>query len=564
MPGRPALPYTTRMPTSRPADRALSTRVRMESPDALFAPDHLVETPVPAPLYLLSCLRLPLVNTYPVGADGTVAPQFHFQRQEISYPDGSRFVAELSSNPGIGLPNIYDLDYLLGTLRLADEQGIEADGALPGVSYADVIRGTRGDTSASAPSKIEGVKRAFQRWGNSVLRTTMEMDFAAAAAAVADGQTHALVPAGSPQRHERDATFWVLSYDWETEQYASRSRDTIRSLKLNPVWRAQTDLGLAAWIDVDAHNSLASPVAKGMHLRLILAAAQGQLPRVHVAPLEQWTDDLGVQSREDANKIARRFRDAVRALVDAGILRAGEVRSPRRGVYEVALEPGDLPRHSAAARGIGSLDPVRARTLLWHLAHLGITAAEGRKLIARHGLDVERVLRRVHYERTVKGGLDAQGREITHWSLWIAKALKQQWSFDEPEYAAWLERQTMRFALPPEREPRQTPTLATSAATEPVSAAEPAAFELSSDDVWGQVLQELRAEIGEVQLRTWFASSWLDEITDEEVQVGTSNAFAVDWIKNRWSPRLEEALSARLGRGVKLRISHQSGSSPLP
>jgi hypothetical protein len=130
------------------------------------------------------------------------------------------------------------------------------------------------------------------------------MDFAEAARAMAEGSGHPMIAVGSPRRRERDATYWILSYDWETEQFASRSRDTIRSLKLNPAWGTQTEMGLAAWIDVDAHNALPSPVAKGIHLKLVLAAAQGQLPRIHVAPLAAWVDDLGVYSREDGNKIA--------------------------------------------------------------------------------------------------------------------------------------------------------------------------------------------------------------------------------------------------------------------
>jgi hypothetical protein len=536
----------------------------MESPDALFAPDHLVETPVPAPLYLLSCLRLPLVSVYPVGENGTVAPHHSFQRQEIVYPDGSRFAAELSASPALGMPTIYDLDYLLGTLRLGDERGAEPDGALPGITYADVIRATRGDTASNAPSKIEAVKRAFQRWGNSVLRTTLEMDFAEAARAMSEGAGHPAIPAGSPTRRERDATYWILSYDWETEQFASRSRDSIRSLKLNPAWRAQTDLGLAAWIDVDAHNALPSPVAKGIHLKLVLAAAQGQLPRTHVAPLASWVDDLGVQSREDNNKIAGRFRDAVDALVKADILRAGEVRSPRRGVYEVALEPGALPRHTTTARGIGSLDPVRTRVLLWHLGQLGMTSAEGRALITRHGMEVERVLRRVHYERAIKGGVDAHGREITHWSLWIAKALKREWKFDEPEYRAWVERQSARFAP---SLPSPTTRVVAPPAGAPAGSPAPAPatpVELPTDDVWGLTVQEIRDEIGEVQLRTWFASSWLDELGEDTVRVGTSNAFAADWIRSRWGDRLEALLSARVGRDVRLVIVHQSAGPALP
>jgi hypothetical protein len=536
----------------------------MESPDALFAPDHLVETPVPAPLYLMSCLRLPLVNVHPVGENGTVAPQHSFQRQEIVYPDGRRFAADLSASPALGMPTIYDLDYLLGTLRLADEQGTEADGAFPGATYADIIRATRGDTASNAPSKIEGVKRAFQRWGNSVLRTTIAMDFADAAQGISGGNGQTLVPAGSPVRQERETTYWILSYDWETEQFASRSRDSIRSLKLNPVWRSQTDLGLAAWIDVDAHNALASPLAKGIHLKLVLAAAQGQLPRTHVAPLERWINDLGVQSKEDHNKIARRFRDAIDSLVAADILRAGEVRSPARGTYELALEPGALPRHTKTSRGLGSLDPVRTRVLLWHLSQVGMSVAEGRALISQHGMDVEQVLRRVHYERTVKGGVDARGREITHWGLWISKALKKQWTFDEPEYVAWLDRQSARFALAPVREVARLAGTGDPAATTREPTAPPPPLKLPSDDVWGRALQELRDEIGEIQLRTWFTPTWLDEVGESRVTIGTSNEFGAGWIQTRWGKRLERVLSQHLGRPVRLHVVHHSGGAPLP
>ena len=98
-------------PTGR---RPPPARVRLESPDALFVPDHRIQLPVPAPLYLLSCLRLPLETAYPMTEGGVVANPAHaFQRNTIVYPDGSRFEAEVSGSPALGLPNIYDLDYLL-------------------------------------------------------------------------------------------------------------------------------------------------------------------------------------------------------------------------------------------------------------------------------------------------------------------------------------------------------------------------------------------------------------------------------------------------------------------
>ncbi len=232
-------------------------------------------------------------------------------------------------------------------------------------------------------------------------------------------------------------------------------------------------------------------------------------------------------------------------------------------MYELALEPGALPRYTKTSRGIGSLDPVRTRVLLWHLSQLGMTVAEGRALIAQHGMDVEQVLRRVHYERTVKGGVDAHGREITHWALWTTKALKKQWTFDEPEYLSWLDRQSARFALAPAREAARI-----APAGEPAAAmGDPESLpslELPSDDVWGWTLRELSEEIGEIQLRTWFAATWIDEVVENAVTVGTSNAFAADWIRSRWGERLEEVLSRRLERPVRLHVVSHSGAVPLP
>jgi chromosomal replication initiation ATPase DnaA len=46
--------------------------------------------------------------------------------------------------------------------------------------------------------------------------------------------------------------------------------------------------------------------------------------------------------------------------------------------------------------------------------------------------------------------------------------------------------------------------------------------------------------------------------------VGTSNAFAADWIRSRWGERIEQVLSERLGRPVRLHIVHHSGGGPLP
>lgn len=531
----------------------------MESPDALFCPDHYIETPVPAPLYLLNCLRLPLETGYLMRDDGTVANTAHsFQRNEIVYPDGSRFWAEVSGSPALGLPNVYDLDYLLGLIRIADQEGMEEDGRLPGMTYARAIRATRSDASVTK-RQVQSVKRALARWANTSIRTAMEMVLETDPAR--DG-TPARAPVRRPARREREATHWVLEYDWESEQHGSSSRDVIGLLRLNPIWRLQTDLGIAAWINVEIHNVLHSALAKGIYLRLVVAAAQGQLPATRLVPMQRWIELLGVESTDKANKVAGRFSDALDSLKKLDVITAGEVYSPRRGEYEIALEPGAPVTELVAARGIGSLDPVRTRTLVWHLGQLGFTAAESRALLARHGLEVQRVLQRVHYERTVRKGLDGRGEPVLRWALWVGKALRDGWRFDEPEYGAWLGSQDARFSGVVEavRQPARLPTERPAAAAITASVApvpEPEPETPLPDNVWGQALGRIRDEVGPQSFRTWLLPSWLTEAGESEVRVGTANAFAPAWIQDKYGARLERELSELLGRTVRLHVDAQ-------
>lgn len=541
-------------------------RVRMESPDALFSPDHYVETPVPAPLYLLNCLRLPLETGYQMREDGTVAnPAHSFQRNELVYPDGSRFWAEVSGSPTLGLPNVYDLDYLLGLIRIADQEGMEPDGQLPGMTYARAIRATRAESSVTK-RQVQSVKRALARWANTSIRTAMEMVVDADGARAGNP---ARLPVRRPGRREREATHWVLEYDWESEQHGSSSRDIIGMLRLNPIWRLQTDLGIAAWIDVEIHNALHSALAKGIYLRLVLAAAQGQLSSTRIAPMQRWIEVLGVESNDKANKVAARFSEALGTLRKLGVLSVAEVYSPRRGEYELALEPGAPVTELVAARGIGSLDPVRTRTLVWHLGQLGFTAGEARALLGKHGMEVQGVLQRVHYERTVKGGLDSRGEPVLRWALWVGKALRENWKFEEPEYQSWLATQESRLLGAPGESSRPqvqagTPlargTADAAAADADVPASQPVEVSLPNN-VWGEALARIRGDLSAEAFRTWLLPTWLVEVTEEEVQVGTTNTFAPSWIAEKYSPRLEKELSDLLGRTVRLRVEAQSEPS---
>jgi hypothetical protein len=536
---------------------------RMESPDALFCADHHVRVPVPGPLHLLSCMRLPMETSYPMTRDGIVADAGHaFQRNVIEYSDGTRFTAEVSANPALGLPSVYDLDYFFGVISMADRMGMEPDGSLPvGYSYRQVVQVTRNIPAARVNGeKVNACKRAFARLGTTSLRTTLEMAYDAAAEGVRSGNGRPLLPGARPSRRERESTHWILEYDWQREWIGAQESDVIEALKINPVWRSQTDAGFAAWIDIDVHNSLRSGVAKSVYLRLVLATAQGWRPTLpHVQLLSTWHDALGSRNPGKPANAAARFARALDSLREAGVVEHHEVEPIRHGVYEVRIAPGGVLRHAAAMRGIGSLDPVRTRTLLTHLGQAGIPAEEGRALLASYGMRVQDVLQWVHYLRTVREGRDARGRPVADWRAWIAKSLDQGWSFDEPEYLAWLQRQTGRFARASAAEPSRARAIAAPPATAPDVAPEaPEALPPVAlpDDLWGRAIGRLREEIPSGAFSSWFRESWLVEVTDERVRVGTPNEFAAAWIQNQYGERLAALLAEELGRSVSLDVRH--------
>jgi hypothetical protein len=542
---------------------------RLESPDALFCPDHYIRVPVPGPLHLLSCMRLPMETAYPMTDDGVVADAGHaFQRNVLEYSDGTRFTAEVSANPALGLPTVYDLDYFFGVVSMADRLGMEPDGSLPaGYSYRQVVQITRNiPASRVNGEKVNACKRAFARLGTTTLRTMLEMGYDDRAEGVRTGNGRPAVPGARPGRRERESTHWILEYDWQREWIGGQESDVIETLKVNPIWRSQTDAGFTAWIDIDVHNSLRSGVAKAVYLRLVLATAQGWRPTLpHVQLLSAWHDTLGSKNPGKPANAASRFARALDSLKQAGVVEQFEVEPVRHGVYEVRIETGDVLRQAAAMRGIGSLDPVRTRVLLTHLGYAGIPAEEGRSLLASYGMRVQDVLQWVHYLRTVKQGKDARGRPIADWRGWVAKALDQGWTFDEPEYLAWLKRQGSRFARGAAVEPKRPRAVlaapAAPAGTETTTAPPPSPLPPSPpaepplpDDIWGRALARLRAEIPSAAFSSWFRDSWLVEVADDRVRVGSPNEFGASWIQNQYGARLGELLGEELGREVRVEV----------
>jgi hypothetical protein len=533
----------------------------MESPEALFAPDHLISTSVPAPLLLLTCMRLPLETAYDRTDAGLISKIEHrYQRTEIVHPDGSRFTTEVHGSHSEGLPSVYDLDYLLGILRLIESRGIEPDGRIPKVNFRALLDATRPGTGDNTPStRIDAVKRALRRWGATTIVTDLRMRFPEEAARVRSSTSAPAAPVGVPDRLERAESFWVLQYQYEAEVRGSRSSVTLDTLRINPDWVDQSTAGFAAWIDIDAHNSLRSGLAKAIYLRLALQAAQGALPMTLVEPLSTWHEHLGLPETrsERPSVLAARFAKALQELQQHDVLEFAEVQNIGRGAYEARLTPGPVVVGVAHARGIGAQDLTRTRVLMSHLAQYGVPEGERRLILSRYGSRVQDVLRRVHYQRTVKQGLDATGRPVRLWRAWIASALESGWEFSEPEYLAWLKERDMKHLSP--SPPRLSPAVELDRGGTPASESESAAPPASRkwtppDDVWGEVLTRVREELPEQTFQTWLVPTWLVEDTGEEITVGTPNPFGAQWISDKHGDTIGGILAELRGRAVRLRV----------
>lgn len=522
----------------------------MESPDVLFCPsDAWIQTPVPAPLMLFQCIRFPLRGHYESDDAGLlVKREDRFQENTLVFPDGSRFTSTVSASDRFGLPNAFDVDHFLGVLRIADEQGHEADGRLPDVTYARIINARDPGASQNA-DKTDAVKRMLQRFGN----TTVTANF-----------QKLLGPTGD--RAEEENAKWILEYDRASLQIAGNAAHVIRSLKINPFWLRQTEEGkLTSWIDVDIHNRQTQPTGKMAYLRLAIAAAQGQLDAYRALSLEEWEEVVNAASSEKQVERANRLRSALDSLVEAAVLERSEMHRTGKGRatrYTFHLEPGPVLKGLRRMERIGRLDPPRTRALLWHLQHLGLAEGEARSQLSRHGMRVQEVLQRVHYEKTEKRGLDAGGRPIARWRQWVLKALEEGWRFEEPEYDAWLERQKTRFS--PSAAPPALPAAAAGTGAEGEKGDGAAAAEEPprlADNLWGQAIERARprAPLSGSAVRL-LAGCWLEEVSEEVVRIGARDAGTAAVVEQVYARHLLPELSGLLGREVGLQV--QAGDRP--
>ena len=566
-----------------PPEAVDTPAVSIEHPLALFVPERYLVSTVPLPLYLLELVPGSVKNDYERTTTGMVANEAdRIRRRSVRYPGGICVDIEVHGDQVRGLPTTFDYDYFLALCRIVDAGGVDSQGYFVDPSYRAVLRAAGRNDDAVGGEQVEAVKRAFARFGGLILYTKLDVDFSQVSSQVRSGRRHPLVPDGSPPIREREGKHWVLEYDVEGERRRDARYDSIERLRINPLWLDQATAGIAAWMDVELHNALRSGYAKRLLQLFTVRAARGW----HV--LDPWVLDLRElyelievpPAQWGRSQTRTGIEAALASLAGHGVLGRADVTKLGRGNYELRLVPGERLLATGYRRGSGTADGLGDRSLLWHLRTLGFSAPQARDLVRTRPDQVRTVLRRVYYLQVVKGGL-SNGRPIEDWAAWTRAAIEGDYAFSDAEWQRWLAAQLeagqrgewlpdrtpapqrldagtrATTGRPPERDertPARAPDLA--AAEGPAGPAGPAAPPTFSDDLWGRALESFVAAAPEHEraYETWLSRTALDSVTGDEVRVTAEDAFAAEWIAQKYRDPLIAYLTAAAGRPLELVI----------
>lgn len=559
--------------------------VRIEDPLALFVPERQLVGSVPLPLYLLELVPGSVKTDYERTPSGTVAHEAdRIRRRTVRYPGGVRVDIEVHGDQVRGLPTTFDYDYFLALCRIADAGGVDSQGYFVDPGYRAVLRAAGRNDDAIGGEQVEAVKRAFARFGGLILYTKLDVDYGERSGQVRTGVRYPLVPDGAPPVREREGKHWVLEYDVEAERRRDAAYNSIERLRINPLWLDQAAAGIAAWMDVELHNSLRSGYAKRLLQLFTVRAARGwRVFDPWVLDLKELYELLEVPPAQWGKTQTRTgIEAALRTLAEQGVLGEATVTKRGKGSYQVDLAAGERLLAAGYQRGAGLADGNADRMLLWHLRAFGFSAQQARELVRGRPDQVRTVLRRVYFLQAVKGGL-SNGRPIEDWTAWIRAAVEGEFAFSDAEWQRWLASQLeagkrgewlpgqVGHALTLQGSPRAgapgrrvivTPTADTRSSLESSDAAtsspsvetvEQVSF---TDDLWGQALERFVAaapEHGHVY-RTWLARTSLDVVSEDEVTVVAEDAFTAEWIAQKYRDPLVSFLSAVAGRDVALTV----------
>lgn len=460
---------------------------------------------------------------------------------------------------------------------------IHVSTSVPVVGTTPGARGRQGRAAMSRGPEVRG--------GGSVGGSIGEIT----PGALTDSRTALVTSPTEVSLFEREGTHWILEYDVEREVHAGGSREAIDGLRINPRWLQDADWG-AAFLNVELFLGLERMIAKRLLQIGTLRATDGSWRTG-----EPWAitshalrRELGIADSAPFKRTHESFLAAFRELEEKGALRLDvQQRGRTEWEYEVHMGPSFLL--TSLSPGIRPYDPPETRRLLWHLRAFGLSGGQARRLVQEYPQQTLEVLRRAFWLLLVhggRGGPTGGTRPVQNWGRWITTAITEEWSFTEPAYRAWVQdlangRRTLdrlpagaalsataalatladagrsgggaavdrvrdseraRGGAGDATAPEATTTGGVTRAVEETPQPVPAEQDPVGDPnaaLLARVVAALCADVGDPKLVTmWCSDLELRDIRDGVAVLRTGNAFAKDWLLERYGDRLCALLSA--------------------
>ena len=86
-------------------------------------------------------------------------------------------------------------------------------------------------------------------------------------------------------------------------------------------------------------------------------------------------------------------------------------------------------------------------------------------------------------------------------------------------------------------------------------------MELSADQIWDRALESARGALPEQSFRTWLSGTEAVAMSEEELIVQVPSDFHREWIRDKFTPLLQEALTSVLGRSIQITYRTAPGAS---
>jgi hypothetical protein len=369
---------------------------------------------------------------------------------------GQIYTVTVSGDSILGLPYGADWKTWLAILRWVDEEGVDLDGRLRGVSayrLLEMAGRTRGSTTQNR--MIEAIQRLRHvDITASLLYIPEQLHLE-----IVEGRRPLLLPGhvdlrrvveeqarGGGAEREISRNMFLLNAEIDRPRSSSsKSPGQLVDLRINTEILKHVAVGWVTWIHVATHSALQSVTALRLYHLVASYMSRGAAPpfRVRSSDLE---DLLGPDRPHRRHTAVLRALDELRRL---DVLDGFDVLGTgARAVY--VMHPGLYLRQAKNLRGCGLHDTPENRVLLGALAHYGVAPPEARRWIAE---DEEQALESVLYVVWCQLSAPAEKRldNPAGFLTWSRKTRSRQ---NEVPFQRWLRSATGITYESPARAPQ--------------------------------------------------------------------------------------------------------------